>query len=93
MQIEEEAWTDLDGTETTALHITKDGDYTISEFIELLEAARTRFGDSPLQIHDTHLKGVEGVSHAYLHPGCDLHEKHEEHGEVCYEEDTIHIYI
>lgn len=90
IQIEEEAWTDLDGIETMALHITKDGDYTISEFIELLKTARTRFGDLPLQIHDIHLKGVEGVSHAYLYPECDLPE---ECGKACYEENIIHIYI
>ena len=43
MKIIEEPWLDFDDSETVALSLEKDGQYTISELIELLESLNLMF--------------------------------------------------
>ena len=43
MKIIEEPWVDFNGSETVALSLEKDEQYTISEFIELLKSAQEKF--------------------------------------------------
>ena len=50
MKIIEETWDDFDGSETVALSLEKDEQYTISEFIELLKSAQEKFGDKKILI-------------------------------------------
>lgn len=45
MKIIEEPWVDFRDNETIALSLDKDGLYTVSEFIELLEEVKKRFVD------------------------------------------------
>ena len=67
----------------------KDGQYTISELIELLESAQEKFGDKKILIHDMNSNTIGGFSHIYLHHGFDEREKY---GEDYYEDDSICIY-
>ena len=48
--IKEQDWVDFYGNNTKALYLEKEGQYTISEFIELLQAAKERFGDKTILI-------------------------------------------
>ena len=89
MKIIEETWNDFNGSETVALSLEKDGQYTISEFIELLESAQEKFGDKKILIHDMNSDIIGGFSHVYLHHGFDEREKY---GEDYYEDDNICIY-
>lgn len=89
MTIIEETWEELSGEETIALYIDKEGQYTISEFIKLLEEARKRFGDKTILIHDMNNNEIGGFSHVYLHHGFDEREKY---GEDYYEDNSICIY-
>ena len=67
MKIIEETWDDFDGSETVALSLEKDEQYTISEFIELLKSAQEKFGDKKILIHDMNSNTIGGFSHVYLH--------------------------
>ena len=89
MKIIEETWNDFNGSETVALSLEKDEQYTISEFIELLESAQEKFGDKKILIHDMNSNTIGGFSHVYLHRGFDEREKY---GEDYYEDDSICIY-
>ena len=89
MKIIEEPWFDFDDSETVALSLEKDGQYTISELIELLESAQEKFGDKKILIHDMNSNIIGGFSHIYLHHGFD---ERENYGEDYYEDDSICIY-
>lgn len=89
MKIIEEPWEDLRGNETIALSLDKEEQYTISEFIELLEEAKKKFGDKTILFHEMNTNIIGGFSHVYLNHGFDEREKY---GEDCYAEDTICIY-
>ena len=64
--IKEQDWVDFYGNNTKALYLETEGQYTISEFIELLQAAKERFGDKTTLIHDMNDDIICGFSHAYL---------------------------
>ena len=64
--IKEQDWVDFYGNNTKALYLEKEEQYTISEFIELLQAAKERFGDKRIWIHDMNSNTIGGVSHIYL---------------------------
>ena len=64
--IKEQDWVDFYGNNTKALYLEKEGQYTISEFIELLQAAKERFGDKIILIHDMNDGIISGFSHIYL---------------------------
>ena len=64
--IKEQDWVDFYGNNTKALYLVKEGQYTISEFIELLQAAKERFGDKTISIHDMNADVICGFSHIYL---------------------------
>ena len=64
--IKEQDWVDFYGNNTKALYLEKEGQYTISEFIELLQAAKERFGDKTILIHDMNDDIIGGFSHVYL---------------------------
>ena len=64
--IKEQDWVDFYGNNTKALYLEKEGQYTISEFIELLQAAKERFGDKIILIHDMNDGIIGGFSHIYL---------------------------
>lgn len=89
MTVIEEPWTDSRGNNTMALSWDKDEQYSISEFIELLEVAKSKFGDKKILFHDMNDDIVSGFSHVYLNHGYDEREKY---GEDYYEDDTICIY-
>ena len=78
MKIIEEPWVDFDNSETVALSLEKDEQYTISEFIELLKSAQEKFGDKKILIHDMNSNTIGGFSHVYLHHGFDEREKYGE---------------
>lgn len=61
--IKEQDWVDFYGNNTKALYLEKEGQYTISEFIELLQAAKERFGDKTISIHDMNADVICGFSH------------------------------
>ena len=48
--IKEQDWVDFYGNNTKAIYLEKEEQYTISEFIELLQAAKERFGDKTILI-------------------------------------------
>lgn len=89
MKIIEEPWIDFDNSKTIALSLEKDGQYTISEFIELLKEAQEKFGDKKILFHDMNLNTIGGFSHIYLHHGFDEKGKY---GEDYYEDDSVCIY-
>lgn len=89
MKIIEEPWIDFDGKETVSLYLEKEGQYTISEFIELLKEAEKKFGDKTILVHDVNSEIIGGFSHVYLHHGFDEREKY---GEDYFQDDTICIY-
>ncbi len=64
--IKEQDWVDFYGNNTKALYLKKEEQYTISEFIELLQAAKERFGDKRILIHDMNTDTIGGFSHIYL---------------------------
>lgn len=64
--IKEQDWVDFYGNNTKALYLEKEGQYTISEFIELLQAAKERFGDKTILIHDMNDDIIFGFSYIYL---------------------------
>lgn len=64
--IKEQDWVDFYGNNTKALYLEKEEQYTISEFIELLQAAKERFGDKRILIHDMNSDTIGGFSHIYL---------------------------
>lgn len=85
----EEPWEDFDGRVTVSLSLDKEGVYTISEFIKLLEEAKRRFGDKEVLIHHMNENIIGGFSHIYLHHGFD---ERETYGEDYYQDNTICIY-
>ena len=64
--IKEQDWVDFYGNNTKALYLETEGQYTISEFIELLQAAKERFGDKTILIPDRNDDIIGGFSHVYL---------------------------
>ena len=64
--IKEQDGGDFYGNNTKALYLEKEGQYTISEFIELLQVAKERFGDKRILIHDMNSDTIGGFSHVYL---------------------------
>ena len=64
--IKEQDWVDFYGNNTKDLYLEKEGQYTISEFIELLQAAKEKFGDKTILIHDMNTNIIYGFSHVYL---------------------------
>lgn len=82
-------WKDFDDGKTEAMYIDKDGLYTVSELITLLEKAKERWGDKEVLIHDMNNDIIGGFDTVYLHRGFDLRE---EYGEDYYMDDTICIY-
>ena len=90
MKVVEKDWKDYRDKDTVALSLDKEGQYTVSEFIELLQQAKNKFGDKKILIHDTQDGLIGGFSHVYLNHGFDLREIY---GDDCYEEDTICIYF
>ena len=89
MKIIEEPWIDFYDNETVALSLDKDEQYTISEFIELLQATQEKFGDKVILFHDMNTDTVRGFSHVYLNHGFDEREKY---GKDYYEDSNICIY-
>lgn len=89
VQIIAEPCFDYQEKESIALSISeKDGPCTVSEFIQLLEEAKEKFGDKIILIHDMNDNIVAGISHVYLNHGFD---EREEYGEDYYADDAIHI--
>ena len=84
-----ELWVDFPEGETEALYLDVDRQYTISEFIALLEEAKKKWGDKEILIHDFNNDVIGGFSHVYLHDGFDYRE---EYGEEYYEDDKICIF-
>ena len=89
MKIIEESWVDFRGNNTTALSLDKDGLYSVSEFIALLEVIKKKFGDKKILIHDSNSNILGGFSHIYLNHRFD---EREIYGEDYFEDDTICIY-
>ena len=58
-------WKDVDGTDTEALQLEVDGQYTISQFIELLEAAKEKWGDKKIYTHDSNSNIIGGFVEVY----------------------------
>lgn len=69
MKIIETDLKDFSDNDTKALYLEKEGQYTISEFIELLQAAKEKFGDKEILIHDMNDGCLYGFSHIYLNKG------------------------
>lgn len=69
MEIIETDWKDFLNNDTKALYLDKEGQYTISEFIELLQAAKEKFGDKEILIHDMNGDCLYGFSKIYLYKG------------------------
>jgi hypothetical protein len=88
-EIIKEKWIDFHGNETEALSFNKDGLYTISEFIQLLEKAKEIWGNKEITFHDINSDTITGFSHVYLNHGFD---EREQYGKDNYEEDTVCIY-
>lgn len=78
MKIIETDWKDFLDNDTKALYLEKEGQYTISEFIELLQAAKEKFGDKEILIHDMNDGCLYGFSHIYLNKG-----NNEEDSAIC----------
>ena len=85
----EKPWIDYCDKETTALTLNIDGQCKVSELIELLEAAKEKFGDKVVLIHDSNDNTIYGFSTVYLNHGFDEREKY---GKNHYKDDTICIY-
>lgn len=88
-QIIEISWKDSLENETTALYLDTEEQYSISELIALLEAAKEKFGDKKVLIHEQNSGIIGGFSHVYLKKGFDEREKY---GENYYEDDMICIF-
>ena len=58
--IKEQDWVDFYGNNTKALYLEKEEQYTI------LQAAKERFGDKRILIHDMNSDTIGGFSHIYL---------------------------
>lgn len=69
MEIVETDWKDILNNNTKALYLEKEGQYTISEFIEVLQAAKEKFGDKEILIHDMNSDCLYGFSKIYLNKG------------------------
>ncbi len=78
MKIIETDLKDFSDNDTKALYLEKEGQYTISEFIELLQAAKEKFGDKEILIHDMNDGCLYGFSHIYLNKG-----NNEEDSAIC----------
>jgi hypothetical protein len=78
MKIIETDWKDFLDNDTKALYLEKEGQYTISEFIELLQAAKEKFGDKEILIHDMNDGCLYGFSHIYFNKG-----NNEEDSAIC----------
>lgn len=89
LKVINEPWKDFGGEETEALYLDVDRQYTISEFIALLEEAKKKWGDKEILIHDFNNDAIGGFSHVYLHHGFDLRE---EYSEDYYQDDQICIF-
>ena len=85
LKVISEPWKDFGGEDTEALYLDVDRQYTISEFIALLEEAKKKWGDKEILIHDFNNDAIGGFSHVYLHHGFD-------YGEEYYEDDSICIF-
>ena len=89
MKIVEEPWIDFDNSETIALSLDKEEQYTISEFIEFLKVAQEKFGDKKILLHEMNTDTISGFSRVYLRRGFD---ERETLGQDFYEDDVICIY-
>lgn len=78
MKIIETDLKDFSDNDTKALYLEKEGQYTISEFIELLQADKEKFGDKEILIHDMNDGCLYGFSHIYLNKG-----NNEEDSAIC----------
>lgn len=78
MKIIETDLKDFSDNDTKALYLEKEGQYTISEFIELLQTAKEKFGDKEILIHDMNDGCLYGFSHIYLNKG-----NNEEDSAIC----------
>lgn len=78
MKIIETDLKDFSDNDTKALYLEKEGQYTISEFIELLQAAKEKFGDKEILIYDMNDGCLYGFSHIYLNKG-----NNEEDSAIC----------
>ena len=82
-------WKELDGSETEAIELNVDRQYTISDLIQLLKEAKKLWGDKEVLIHESNLDIIGGFGTLYLHHGFD---HREECGEQNYMDDTICIF-
>lgn len=80
-------WLDSRNNKTEALSLDIDRQYTISEFIVLLEEAKKKWGDKTILIHDMNNNGIGGFSTIYLDHGLGYIEEYDE-----YDDDKICIY-
>ena len=71
MKVMKEPWIDFDGAQTEALTLDIIRQYTISEFITLLEEAKRKWGDKTIFIHDMNNNCIGGFSTVYLHKKFD----------------------
>lgn len=81
-------WLDWHGGKTEALSWDKEEQYSISEFIALLEEAKKRWGDKKIFFHDLNNNCIGGFSTVYLKHGLGKIEGYEDE----YDEDEICIY-
>lgn len=78
-------FTDTDGeTKTEALYVETNGLYTVSELIELLQAAKEKWGDLRVMGHDCCSNNTSGVDSVFLHLGEQAKD-----GADCCAEDAI----
>ena len=87
--IEDANWLDWHGGTTEALSLDIERQYTISEFIILLEEAKKKWGDKTILIHDMNNGGLCGFNTVYLKHGLGKMEGYDNE----YDEDEICIYV
>ena len=76
--------------ETEILYNPKDSLYTISEFIDLLETAKEKWGDKEILVHDSNENIAGGFLGIYLQKGTSYHDS--VRGETIEIPDTVNIY-
>lgn len=60
-KIKIEAGKDFRGNDTEEMFLDKDGEYTISDFIELLQAAKEKWGNQKIAIWNTNENVICGL--------------------------------
>ena len=90
MKVKEKTWIDFSGKPTTGIYLDTDGQYTISEFIELLQEAKEKWGDLEIVVHDTWGEKLKGFSTLYINNEYDEKEKY---GENAFEGTKICINV